>query len=202
MRQIVRNSLIALLLLVPLGFAMAASQDGGSAERREVDGAFITGMVAHHDDAVAMAEMARERTKRRQVKRLAEEIVSAQTREIDELNASHRRLFSEPVPAGGMRHGDLGLSEREMAVGMDMSRLESTADVDMAFIDAMITHRQGAIRMARAEIERGEDPQLKALARRIVADQSLEIAQLSRWHASWYGSPSPSGGVPPVDDAG
>jgi uncharacterized protein (DUF305 family) len=101
-----------------------------------------------------------------------------------------------------MAHGDLGLSEDELAMGKGMGQLEGASDFDMAFINAMITHHQGAIRMARVEIDRGADGQLKALARRVVAAQSRDIDQLNRWHAAWYGSGSPSGGVPPTNEPG
>jgi len=49
-RQIVRNTFIALLLLVPLGFAMAAGRDE-TQNGEDVDRAFLTAMVAHHDAA-------------------------------------------------------------------------------------------------------------------------------------------------------
>lgn len=50
--------------------------------------------------------------------------------------------------------------------------------------------------MARAEQARGQDPALKKLARTIVAAQTKEIGEMNQWRTSWYGKPSPSGGVP------
>ena len=48
----------------------------------------------------------------------------------------------------------------------------------------MIPHHQGAIAMAQDELRYGHDPSLRALARRIVADQRSEVATMRRWQAS------------------
>jgi uncharacterized protein (DUF305 family) len=95
-----------------------------------------------------------------------------------------------------MAHGGLGLSEDEMGMSMDMGELENAREFDRTFIDMMIRHHQGAIRMAQAQLQRGEDPELKALARAIVVAQSREIEQMNSWRRSLYGATSPSGGVP------
>jgi uncharacterized protein (DUF305 family) len=203
MSPTIRSVLIALLLAVVLPVGLIVATGGGeSDDAKDIDGAFITSMVPHHEEAVEMARVAMERGRRREIKRLADAIVSVQTREIDQLDAAHRRLFGSSVPAQGMAHGDLGLSEDKMGMGKGMPQLEEASDFDMAFINAMITHHQGAIRMARVEIDRGADAQLKALARRVVVAQSREIDQLNRWHAAWYGSGSPAGGVPPANEPG
>jgi uncharacterized protein (DUF305 family) len=43
--------------------------------------------------------------------------------------------------------------------------------------------------MANHELSRGSDPQIKALANRIIASQSVQIKQMKQWYRSWYGSP-------------
>jgi uncharacterized protein (DUF305 family) len=61
----------------------------------------------------------------------------------------------------------------------------------------MITHHQGAIRMARAELNKGGNAELRAIARAIVSAQKGEITEMNRWRKQWYGGTSPSGGIPP-----
>ena len=74
--------------------------------------------------------------------------------------------------------------------------LKQAQPFDRAFIDEMVPHHQGAIRMARAVLERTEDQQIQRVAKRIVAAQSREIREMNRWRRAWFGAASPSGGVP------
>lgn len=60
----------------------------------------------------------------------------------------------------------------------------------------MIPHHQGAVRMAQAELAKGKNPKLRALARRIITAQDGEIGEMNQWRAQWYGAASPAGGIP------
>jgi len=90
----------------------------------------------------------------------------------------------------------LGLDMDEMGMSMDMDELDGAQPFDRAFIDAMIPHHQGAIRMARAELAKGKQRQLRRIARAIVKAQAKEIRQMNVWRTAWYGAASPAGGVP------
>ena len=46
------------------------------------DRAFIDGMIEHHEGAVAMAQQALQKAQRSEIKQMANDIISAQTREI------------------------------------------------------------------------------------------------------------------------
>lgn len=100
---------------------------------------------------------------------------------------------------GGAMDADartLGLSMDDMGMSMDVEGLRTARPFDRAFIDQMIPHHQGAIRMARAQLENGRNAQLKAIATAIVEAQEREIAQMNAWRRDWYGVGSPAGGVP------
>ena len=65
-------------------------------------------------------------------------------------------------------------------MGMDMPM---TGDQDVDFARMMIPHHQGAIDMARVQLEKGRDPRMRELAQKIIADQEREIGILNDWLA-------------------
>jgi uncharacterized protein (DUF305 family) len=72
-------------------------------------------------------------------------------------------------------------SMARMHADMDVA-LTGDADVDFAL--GMIPHHQGAIDMARIQLEHGADPEMRALAEAIVAAQEREISQLRAFLAT------------------
>ncbi|AUX92592.1 CopM family metallochaperone [Mixta gaviniae] len=54
-------------------------------------------------------------------------------------------------------------------------------DADVAFAQGMIAHHQGAIEMAKTELQYGKDPAMQKLAREIIAAQQPEIDKMQAW---------------------
>jgi uncharacterized protein (DUF305 family) len=59
------------------------------------DKAFIDAMVPHHRDAIEMAEVANEKSKNPRIKELAQNIVSAQKREIKQMKRWREQWYPE-----------------------------------------------------------------------------------------------------------
>lgn len=185
-----RTRMFAALLALAAGLAVAAC-GGEDKSGNETDRAFVAGMVPHHQMAIQMAAMAKERGQSEFVGQLADDIISAQKDEIDQMSRIDAKLNDE-----GVEVGDLGVPEHLTGMEGSMSELESARPFDRAFIDMMIAHHAGAIRMARIETEEGDNDQLVALAGRIVAAQSREIRAMNAHRTEAFGASSPSGGVP------
>lgn len=175
-----------------------------TASAADVDKAFVRQMVPHHKMAVEMAQMAARSSEHEEIKTLSSEIISAQNKEISELEAIAKELGVTPGEAmsdsGSMEHGEmtadaktLGLTMDQMGMSMDMTALESANPFDEAFIDQMTVHHQGAIAMAKAELAGGENAELQKIATAIVSAQEKEIAQMAQWKADWYPDGSGTG---------
>ena len=185
------------LLALASGACGADDEEGGSGTAGPRDRAFLSAMVPHHESAIEMARMARERARRPEIRRVASEIIDAQELELARMRRIHRRLFDAPLRPDDMAHADLGLSAEEAGMTHgDMAALERARPFERAFIDAMIPHHAGAIQMARAVMLEEPDAEVAELADAIIRAQSQEIRELNAWRTDWYGRPSPAGGVP------
>lgn len=160
-----------------------------------VDRAFVSQMIPHHESAIEMARIASERAEHEELRELADEIVTSQSSEIETLTELDNQL-----EAAGVEPGDLRVPDDMAGMGMDSSMLQDADPFDRAFIDMMIGHHQGAIRMARVELEEGSNPEAKELAEAVIEAQAREIEQMNEWRAEWYGAPSPAGDVPAEDE--
>ena len=60
------------------------------------------------------------------------------------------------------------------------------APFDHQFIDSMTPHHQSALMMAQMAVSKAKYPEVRALAREIVADQKKEIAYMQQLHKRFY----------------
>ena len=183
--------------------ALVATGCGGGEEPRPsqpgaettAEDAFLESMVPHHKSAVEMAVLARERAETKEIRALAEDIVTAQQAEIAQMEDLHQRLIGEPIDPDEGAHEVLGLSAKEagMSHGDAAATLKRADPFDPAFIDHMIPHHEGAMRMARAVLPKTDDPELRELAENIITAQRGEIADMRAVREEHYGDAAARG---------
>ena len=193
--RFVRCAALAAVLALPAAAGASPALAAGGANA--TDRAFVRQMVPHHQMATEMADMAKTDGEHAKLRRLARKIIEAQSAEIRKLKRIAEDLGVEPaeMPMDGemsaqtMRDLEtLGLTAEQSGMAMDLSELEGAEPFDSMFIDMMIAHHRGAIRMARAELDEGADRRLRRIARVIVHVQKKEIRTMKDWREEWYGS--------------
>lgn len=178
-------ALVAALALTGCGSAADnAATSGGSSSNTDFNDADVTfarSMIPHHAQAVVMAKMAQSHAQSSEVKDLAAKIEAAQGPEIDTMSG-WLQAWGQEEPTGsgmgGMNPGSDGMPG--MMGDDDMMSLDSAdgAGFDGMFLTMMIEHHEGAIEMAKTEQVDGKNADAVALAKKIEADQTAEIAQM------------------------
>lgn len=185
-RSLRRRPTVAALALTAVLVLAGCGDDGepadeGSAAFNDADVTFAQQMIPHHEQAVAMAELADERAERDEVRELAADIEDAQAPEIELMTGWLDEWGAEVPSTDDMGHGaDHGgmtdmpgmMSEQQLA---DLEAAEGAA-WDRMFLTLMIAHHEGAVEMAQTEQADGANPDAVALAEKIEADQTQEIA--------------------------
>ena len=85
-----------------------------------------------------------------------------------------------PAPAArdSPAAGAFRQANQDMMRAMDVPL---TGDADRDFVNGMLPHHKGAVEMAKLQLKYGKDPELRRLARAIVAAQDKEIRQMKAW---------------------
>ena len=176
---------VALALFAGLVLVTACSSKAKDHNAQDV--AFAQGMIPHHQQAVEMSDMALAQASSAKVKDLATRIKLAQGPEIEQmkgwLSSWDEPLEAESGGMAGMNHGG-GAMDDVAGMGMmtdaQMQQLEGArgAEFDRMFLTMMIRHHEGAVTMARAELDKGKYPPAKQLAQAIVDAQQKEISEM------------------------
>jgi uncharacterized protein (DUF305 family) len=183
----VRSRLVVLLILC--GVASPAS--GQTALYTDEDLAFLTHMIAHHQQAIDMAALVPARSDRKEFLTFARHMAGAQAAEIDQMTAllqaaalrgqaAPRHEMADDPPMHGM------LSKAQMAT----LRGASGAEFERLWLEGMIRHHQGALDMALAQQQREFADRrraygMTAMTDEIMATQRGEIGMMRAWLVRW-----------------
>ena len=171
----------------------SSSPAGQPAAFNDQDVDFATNMIPHHQQAIEMAAMVPDRSTNPAVLKLAADISKAQGPEIETLKVflvQWKQGGDTPAPSatpddpdhqghGGM---DPSMNMQGMVDAAAIANLASLKgpEFDKLWMQSMISHHEGAIEMANAEIAGGANVDAKNLAQQIVTAQQGEITQMKQ----------------------
>jgi uncharacterized protein (DUF305 family) len=144
------------------------------------DVAFATNMVPHHQQAIELSALVPDHSSNPQLIALANQISATQQPEVNVMKVFLVQWNENPENNAG--HAGHGNTMQGMVDEATMSKLKSLngTDFDKLWLESMISHHQGAIEMAKAELANGANVDAKSLAQNIVTTQEAEIGQMKQ----------------------
>lgn len=153
------------------------AHDAATSDQEDFDLPFIDGMIVHHRGAIDMANEALDESQHDELRTFAQGIIDAQTAEIAQMQGWREAWFAGE-PQSEVESHEMG----EMSISED-----SNVPFDQRFLQAMISHHEGALSMAGDAISKSEHDEIRTLATTIQQAQQAEIAQMRAWLQEWYG---------------
>ena len=148
---------------------------------KEFEVMFLKHMIHHHQMAVEMGELAGKNTKRAELNKMGEHIISAQKAEIEQMTGWLKSWHGESVGSMSQMPG-----MEKMMKEMEALKKAKDADFDKMFLDMMSEHHEGAVMMSKLVGNRTDRAELKQLANKIIKDQNKEIEQMKGWKKTWF----------------
>jgi uncharacterized protein (DUF305 family) len=141
---------------------------------------FAQGMIAHHEQAIEMAEIALDPNvgARPEVIGLATRIKGAQDPEV-ELMTGWLTAAGEPVAMDASEGHDMSSMDGMMtAEQMDAMSAMTGTEFDQMWLEMMIAHHEGAISQSETVKANGSNADVLALADQIITAQQGEITEM------------------------
>jgi uncharacterized protein (DUF305 family) len=164
------------------GMEHANMKSAPNAASAPYDLQFLDTMTAHHQGAIEMAKMIDGKTKNAELKKFGAQVIADQEKEIAQMKAWREKWYAGKPSALNMEMP--GMAE---SMKMDMAQLTAAKDkeFDLAFVEMMILHHDGAIEMSKDALKKSQHPEIKTLSNQIIKAQQGEIKMMQGWKTAW-----------------
>lgn len=152
---------------------------------------FARDMMAHHEQAVEMALLLRDRSADAELRQLALDIVLSQQAQIGQMQgwlAVWGLPIAGPQPPMAGQGAMMGIATQ---AAVNALATLPVAEVEVSFLQLMIRHHQGGVMMAEAALAQTRRAEVVRLATAIVQAQQSEIAYMERLLAQRGAEPLP-----------
>ncbi len=144
--------------------------DLGKADKY-VDLRYLNTMIAHHRGAILLAEQARDKTKRTEIKQLAEDILVSEPEAIDELYQWKKEWYRDNKKVSDKIVPNLG---------------EYDENFDLRFLNALIAHHEEGVAMANEIKLKSTRNQVLNNADAVIDFLTGGLKMLTKWRTEWY----------------
>lgn len=195
------RTIVAALVAVAIGLASGifigrVSGNAGAPSDIGVDAGFARDMQTHHDQAVEMSLIVRDRTDDETIRSIAYDMLRTQAHQSGQMAGWLQSWGLSPTssqePMAWMDHGNHaghgdmpqtadGAIMPGMATADELTRLRglSGTEAEVYFLQLMIRHHVGGIPMAEAAVESATEPEVKRLAQSILDSQGAETETMT-----------------------
>lgn len=151
----------------------------------DYDRYYMAMMIGHHQGAIDMAKLVPSRAKHTELKDMANNILTAQQKEIEDMIA-WQKAWGFPASTGEMMedHSAMGMEAENATMIQELDKLSGDA-FDKRFLELMIEHHESAVAMSRPANKNALHAEIKSLASAIIEAQDAEITQMRIWLSDW-----------------
>lgn len=154
-------------------------KSASQAEPSMGDKEFLVDIIVHHHGAIVMAKEARVNSTRPEITKFANDIIAMESSNIEQAYVWRRDWFGETSYIFPDK------SDKKTAMIKDLGGKDDK--FDLRFLDAMITHHEGAIIMLNNILVPTTKTEIHNAASSDIIALSKDIETMKGWKKEWYG---------------
>lgn len=166
--------------------AARGSQEEVDRQQMPFDQMFIDNMIEHHKEGQDASRIALDRAEHAELKSMAQEKIATDEAQIAQMKEWRRAWYGGASSMAAKNEEQMPGASSTKAMKEHMDMLKSAEQFDLAFIDMMIPHHQGAVDMAKTALDQAQHAELKSLAATIARGEETGIEMMRKWRDEWY----------------
>lgn len=142
------------------------------ASSRAVDDEYLARVFDHQQQGLRIAQAGAAGADQQSVRAFARSLERQRRRAIAVLAPRRAEIRRPPRP------GALGVAPEQAGAQLDARALKGARPFDPAFLAMAAQQLEGGLALSRAELAKGQDPEVQALARRLSTEFGRELSRL------------------------